>query len=371
MLQTPFYDFHRENNARFVDFAGWQMPIMYSSIHDEHRQTRSSGGLFDVSHMGRLSLTGRHARRFLERMLTRRISDMKVNTCRYSLICNEQGGVLDDVIIYRFDDRWLLVVNAANREKIVGHLQAHIGDLVVKLTDQTMTTAMVATQGPGVMDVIGRFSSQVPSLKRYGFCEKNLLVIKMIISRTGYTGEDGVEVIMGANMANMAIKLLLKDKASETGGVIRPAGLGARDTLRLEAGMCLYGHELDEQTDPLSAGLHFAVSLNKDEAERGEPFIGQAALKRIAAEGPPRRLVGLELEGKRTARQHMPVTQAGRPIGQITSGCISPTFEKPIAMAYLDRNANAEPGDAVQIDLAGKHVEAKLVNLPFYRRPNA
>ena len=365
MYRTAFYAFHEQHGARFVDFAGWQMPIMYRSIHEEHRQVRENGGVFDVSHMGRIRVGGRGARRLLERVLTRRISDMKQGACRYALVCNEQGGTLDDVIVYRFEEDWLLVVNASNREKILTHLHAHTGELVVKIEDETMATAMVAVQGPKVMEMIGRFSSQVPQLRRYSFCIKNLLVLKMTISRTGYTGEDGVEVMMGAKMAPMAIKLLLQDGGADTS--LAPVGLGARDTLRLEAGMPLYGHELTEDVDPLSAGLDFAVSLDKDEQPRGEPFVGQQALKDIAAPGPRQRLIGLRLEGKRTARQGMKVLVADKTIGNVTSGCLSPTLEVPIAMAYVQADS-CEPGSAIQVTLGGKPVGGEVTALPFYRR---
>ena len=341
------------------------MPILYRSIHEEHHQVRTSGGVFDVSHMGRIKISGRHARRFLERLLTRRISDMKENTCRYSLICNEQGGTIDDVIVYRLTDHWLLVVNASNREKVLAHMKAQTGQFILKIDDQTMSTAMVAAQGPRVMEVIGQFSREVPSLRRYSLCTKNLLVVKMIISRTGYTGEDGVEVILSSHMADMAVKLLLKDRADQA-DILLPAGLGARDTLRLEAGMCLYGHELDEQTDPFSADLDFAVSIDKDEDQRGEPFIGQAALKTIAADGLRRRLIGLKLDGKRTARQGMDVYRADKLVGTITSGCLSPTLGYPIAMAYVETDSSGE-GESLQVELGTKRIDAQIVPRPFFR----
>lgn len=367
MLQTPFKKFHASHGAKFVDFVGWEMPIHYGSIIDEHRQCRESGALFDVSHMGRIKFSGRHARKYLETILTRQVSDMAEKACRYSLICNEAGGVLDDVLVYRFAEHWMLVVNASNRQKLLHHFAAvkAAGSFVVDIEDQTEKTAMVAVQGPKVMDMIGRFSSEVPALKNYHFCMKNLMILKMTISRTGYTGEDGVEVILGSGMAEMAIKLLLKDA-----GAVKPAGLGARDSLRLEAGMPLYGHELDEQTDPLSAGLGFAVSLDKDRATDGPEmprFIGQDALQRIAEAGPPRQLIGLALEGKRTPRQGMAVTADGAPLGSVTSGCLSPTLGHPIAMAYVARGSVAE-GDSVGIDFGSAQLDAKVVKLPFYKR---
>lgn len=370
MKRTAFYNYHTDHSAKFVDFAGWEMPIHYGSIIDEHNQCRNSGSVFDVSHMGRLRVSGRHARKFLETLLTRKVSDMVEGQARYSLICNETGGVIDDILVYRFPDDWLMVVNASNREKVLAHMDAVVKqfDYTVKIEDTTEATAMIAVQGPKVMEKIGSFSKTVPTMKNYHFTEKNLMILKMIISRTGYTGEDGVEVILGAKMAPMAIKLLLKDKGE---GTVKPAGLGARDTLRIEAGMPLYGHELDEETDPLSAGLKFAVSLNKDKAEDGPTiprFIGQDALEKIASEGPSKQLVGLKIEGKRTPRQGCEVHGSDGPIGTVTSGCTSPTLGLPIAMAYVTPGSTGE-GDSVTIKVGSGECTATVCKLPFYKRP--
>jgi aminomethyltransferase len=366
LKRTPFYNFHKDNGAKFVDFAGWEMPIHYGSILDEHKQVRDSGGLFDVSHMGRIKVGGRHARRLLERVLTRRITDMPEKACRYSLVCNEQGGVIDDVIVYRFEDHWLVVCNASNRDAVLAHLRASVGDMVVKIDDQTESSAMVAVQGPKVIEMISNFSKEIPTLKRYTFAVKNLLIVKMIVSRTGYTGEDGVEVILPSSMAGMAMKMLIKDKPDQAIRV-KPCGLGARDTLRMEAGMPLYGHELDAQTDPLSAGLGFAVSLDKGSQDGEEPFIGQTALQQIAAAGPTRRLVGLKLDGKRTPRQGMAVFRGDTQTGAVTSGCLSPTLGHPIAMAYVAAD-DAVEGTALSIDLGSARADAAVVKLPFYKR---
>lgn len=370
MKRTPFYNYHTDHDAKFVDFAGWEMPIRYGSIIDEHNQCRNSGSVFDVSHMGRLRISGRHARKFLETLLTRKISNMVEGQARYSLICNEQGGVIDDILVYKFPDDWMMVVNASNREKVLSHMDmvAKQFDYTVKIDDQTDSTAMIAVQGPKVMEKIGAFSKTVPTMKNYHFTEKNLMILKMIISRTGYTGEDGVEVILGAKMANMAIKLLLKDKGE---GIVKPAGLGARDTLRIEAGMPLYGHELDEETDPLSAGLKFAVSLNKDKTEEGPAiprFIGQDALEKIAADGPPKQLIGLKIDGKRTPRQGCEVQANGSAIGTATSGCMSPTLGLPIAMAYITPGSVNE-GDTVNVKVGSGETPATVCKLPFYKRP--
>jgi aminomethyltransferase len=369
--QTPFRKFHEDQGAKFVEFAGWEMPLHYGSVVAEHEQTRRAGSLFDVSHMGRLYLSGRHARKLLETVLTRRITDMEPMRARYSLMCNDAGGVIDDVLVYRLADKWLLVVNASNRQKVVDHLKAVAEQhaLVLKLDDQTLKTAMVALQGPSVMDQVGKFSREVPGLPRYGACEKNLMILKMLISRTGYTGEDGIEVILGAGMASMAIKLLLKEKGTDES--IKPAGLGARDTLRIEAGMPLYGHELDEQTNPIEAGLKWAVDLKKgsDDVE-GEPpvprFIGQDALEQVASAGPARRLIGLKLDGKRTPRQGAAVSGGGEAVGVVTSGCLSPTLGVPIAMAYVQPAAAG--ASTLQVQVGGEAGEAQVVTLPFYKR---
>lgn len=363
LLRTPFHGFHQNHDAKLIEFAGWEMPISYGSIIDEHKQVRESGGMFDVSHMGRVEFTGKDARRFLERLLTRRVSDMKDYTCRYSLVCNEHGGVRDDVLIYRFPDKWMLVVNASNREKLLDHFDVVKAGLSVKINDKTESTAMVALQGPKVMDIIGRFSNEVPALKRYSFCEKNVVLMKLLISRTGYTGEDGVEVILPAKAANMAVSLLLKDTSES----IKPAGLGARDSLRIEAAMPLYGHELDEETDPFTAGLGFAVSLDKDQQENGEPFIGQEALKKIKAEGTPRTLIGIKLQGRRTPRQGNAVYLNSQQVGIVTSGCLSPTLGYPIAMAYAN-TGTCPIGTQVIVAAGSSRVEGEVVALPFYKR---
>ncbi len=368
MLRTPFYQFHVDRGAKLVEFAGWEMPIMYTSIIEEHRQVRNAAGMFDVSHMGRVHFKGPDARIFLERLCTRRVFDMAEGQCRYSLVCNEHGGVKDDVLIYRYgQDDFMLVVNASNREKLLTHFNAVRGDLRLDIEDRTAKTAMIALQGPRVIPLVADFSSEIPALKNYRFCVKSLLVFKMTISRTGYTGEDGVEVILPANMAGKVMSMML-DKAGAAKDIIKPIGLGARDTLRMEAGMPLYGHEMDEQTDPISAGLNFGINLDKDELEGGEPFIGQAALKEIAQHGPKHKLVGLFIDGKRTARQGMSILHQGAAVGRITSGCVSPTLGRPIAMGYVPAELS-ELDAVVQVDLGHSAADATVTKIPFYKRP--
>lgn len=344
-----------------VDFAGWEMPIMYRSIVDEHNHTRNSGGIFDVSHMGRLQISGGDAIKFLQRVFTRDVEKMKVGQCRYGFICNESGGILDDVIVSRDKKNWLMVVNASNREKIVKHFHdvRSKENLDFDLADNTESTAMIALQGPKVIERIGGHLEEVANLKRYEFTSGSfMMLVKYTVSRTGYTGEDGVEVILSSKMAPMVMKALA-GKFDRPEATLKPAGLGARDTLRLEAGMPLYGHELSEEIDPISAGLGWAVSLDKS-------FIGSGALKKINAEGPKQKLVGLELEGRRIARQGTVVKTASGE-GIVTSGTFSPTLQKSIAMAYVPA-ADAAEGSSISVDLKGEIIPAKVVKLPFYKR---
>ena len=373
LKNTPFATLHDQYGGQMVDFTGWNLPIRYTSILEEHRQVRTSGGFFDVSHMGRLRFRGRDAARCLDRICTRQIQGMAEGQCRYSLVCNAKGGCRDDVLVYCMGPtEYLMVCNGANRAKIISHIEENRGDLDFKFDDQTEKTAMCAVQGPKVMEFIGSVSKEIPTLKRFRFLIKNLMVLKVIVSRTGYTGEDGVEVILDAKMAAPALKMLLKDLGQQD-SIVRPCGLGARDTLRMEAGMPLYGHELTEDIDPLSAGLGFAVKLDKGEnVAEGEPpverFIGQEALQAIAAAGPTRRLVGLLVEGKRSPRQSMPILIGGQPLGEVTSGCVSPTLERPIAMGYVP-SEHATAGTPVQIDLGRTQVDAVIQDLPLYKRP--
>ncbi len=363
LKRTPFHDFHVTSGAKMVDFVGWEMPLVYRGIVDEHAQTRASGSIFDVSHMGRLHFKGPEAQAFLNKVVTRNVADQKVGQSRYSLVCNESGGVMDDVIVSRDAKHWLLVCNASNREKLVRHfneLRRSTG-MDLDLSDQTEATGMVAIQGPRVID---RLSEALPvdvkGMKRYTFVTESVMLVPFSLFRSGYTGEDGVELILPAKAAPMAMKMLA-GRTDKPDATIKPAGLGARDTLRLEAGMPLYGHELTESIDPISAGLGWAVDLTKD-------FVGVEALRVIKEKGPARKLVGLELEGRRIARQGTPVQSTdGKIIGEVTSGTFGPTIQKSIAMAFVDANYAAE-GTQLAADLKGTLNPAKVVKLPFYKR---
>lgn len=366
LFATPLTPWHRNAGAVLAPFAGYEMPIHYGSIVDEHVACRTRGVLFDVSHMGRLRFEGDHAAEFLDAMLTRRVTDLPVGGVRYGLVCNEQGGILDDILVSHLETPsgtryYLLVVNASNRAKILAWLTPQLEKFpTVTMSDRTELTAMIAVQGPAVLEATAKlFRFDPRRLKYYRAAVTEQMGKPIIISRTGYTGEDGIELIVRAEEAQRVWENVML--AGREAG-FAAAGLGARDTLRLEAAMPLYGHELDETIDPITAGLPFAVNA----ADR--QFNGRDAIESIRAAGPSRQRVGIVPVGKRPAREGCRVLdQSQQPIGVITSGAPSPTLGHPIAMAYVDASA-ATVGNEVQIDIRGKLEPAKIVPLPFYKR---
>ncbi|MBQ18885.1 MAG: glycine cleavage system protein T [Planctomycetaceae bacterium] len=359
LLRTPCHGWHVANGARLVDFSGWEMPVQYTSITEEHRAVRTAAGLFDISHMGRIVFRGRDACRLLDRLVTNDVASIEVGRVRYALVCNTAGGILDDVLVYRFDGEYLLVVNASNREKIVAWIQEHSEGYDVEIEDRTGDWAMLAVQGPRSLELAsGATDVDVAPMRYYRCAPVGILGHAGWISRTGYTGEDGFELIVPAAATSELWEHLLR-----TGGALGlvAAGLGCRDTLRLEAAMPLYGHELSEQIDPYTAGLGFAV---KPEAAE---FIGREAVLAAASRELPQR-VGLKLEGRRIARGGATVFSGETAVGEVTSGTFSPTLEIVIAMAYVT-SASAATGTAVEVDVRGQRVAAEVVELPFYRRP--
>ena len=366
-----------------VDFAGWSMPVQYSSISEEHLATRTAAALFDVSHMGRFSIVGPDAAAWLDSLLTRRVVDLRTGRIRYSLVTTDEGGTLDDVLVYRLPfaehqpEGYGLVVNASNRDKIWQWMQRHAAPSGTRCDDLTRQTAMIAVQGPQaralVIDVMQR--PDFADLKTYtGWAGTKPLLesqtspggreVHWVCSRTGYTGEDGFELIVPAECAAQVWRVLLD--AGQAAGV-RAAGLGARDTLRLEAGMPLYGHELDEQINPIQAGLAFAVNLNERD------FHGRDALLAATKKDWPKR-VGLVLEGRRVAREKARVLNVDeQDVGTVTSGTFSPTLQKAIAMAYVDAAElqRLAVDRRLRVDIRGKHVDAEMVPLPFYRRSSS
>jgi aminomethyltransferase len=363
---TPLTNWHRAHGARMAEFAGYDMPIQYSGIVAEHQVTRSAAGVFDISHMGRLRFEGSRAELLLDHLLTRRVTDMVNGQVRYALMCNEDGGILDDVLVSCLESPsnrqyFLLVVNASNREKILRWLQPHLADFPdVTMTDVTTQTAMLAVQGPQALGVCqSLFTMSLDGLGYYRARVTSQMGKPTIVSRTGYTGEDGLELIVRAEDADRVWENLLL-AGREVG--LQPAGLGARDTLRLEAGMPLYGHELEESIDPFQAGLDFAVQLS------GRQFIGSDSLTRIRQQVRDSVRVGLKLDGMRAARQGAVILDAqSRKIGIVTSGSHAPSLNQPIAMGYVAAAA-AHSGQMVEVDIRGSRVSAKICDLPFYRR---
>jgi aminomethyltransferase len=359
LLQTPFHDWHATNNGRMVEFGGWHMPVQYSTIVEEHNVVRNAAGLFDISHMGRLRFSGEDACSFLDYLLTNDVSKLQVGQVRYSLVCNENGGVLDDVLVYRLPDRYMLVVNASNRTKIVDWIGQHISKFNVDFEDQTLSHAMIAVQGPKAVEILAALGAETASEHRY-YSASPMTVVGMeaLVSRTGYTGEDGFELIVPSE-SGMELWNQLVEAGQPFG--VQACGLGCRDTLRLEAAMPLYGHELNEDTDPLTAGLDFAVKLEAAD------FVGRDALKKVAESPTGKVRVGLELDGKRIAREGAGILVGEQSVGEVMSGTFSPTLQKAIAMGYVD-SAISETGTEVEVDIRGKRHAARVVNLPFYKR---
>jgi aminomethyltransferase len=364
LARTPLDDWHASHGGQMVEFGGWSMPVQYTSLVQEHQATRKAVGCFDISHMGRLRFDGPRAGEYLDSIVTRRVVDMQSGQVRYALVTNEQGGALDDVLVYRLQDAaggayHLLVVNAGNRPKILSWLDKHTAPPDVQMSDLTAAWAMIAVQGPRAGELLQPIcDGDLAAMKYYTGREARIGGGSGIVSRTGYTGEDGYEIIVGAPAA-ARVWIDLVERAGPLGGL--PCGLGARNTLRLEAAMPLYGHELTEDVNPLQAGLKFAVDLEK------ATYPGRDALRRISQEPSPTTLVGLEASGKRAPRDGYTVLSAGRPVGKVTSGTFSPTLQKSIAMAYVERPVS-QPGTALEVDVRGQLLPATVVKLPFYRR---
>ncbi|WP_324644232.1 glycine cleavage system aminomethyltransferase GcvT [Pseudarthrobacter sp. LT1] len=375
---TALYDEHKKLGASFTDFGGWQMPLKYTSELAEHHAVRKAAGLFDLSHMGEVWVTGPQAAAFLDYALVGKLSAMAVGKAKYSLICNEDGGIIDDLITYRRPaaedgtDVFLVVPNAGNAAVVAAALQERAAGFDVLVEDASARTSLVAVQGPKAQELLLRLvpaaqHSLVTELKYYAAVEVPFLVggagKELLLARTGYTGEDGFEIFVD-NADAPALWQALAAIADD--GELTPAGLASRDSLRLEAGMPLYGNELSLQGDPFAAGLGPVVALSKE----GD-FVGKAALaaKKEAGAGSTsgRRLVGLKGQGRRAGRAHYPVLKDGATVGEVTSGQPSPTLGYPIAMAYVDVEYSA-PGTALDIDLRGKAEPFEVVDLPFYRR---
>ncbi len=359
LLRTPLHAWHQAHGGRMVDFAGWSMPVQYTSIVEEHRTVRQSVGLFDISHMGRLTFFGSGALDWIQRVTTNDVARLTDNQIQYSLMPNERGGMIDDLLVYRQPFAFIVVCNASNRDNVLAQFERYPVQAEAKLADRTLDTAMIAVQGPAALDIVQPlFNQPLGSVGYYHLTMGRLLGdADAVISRTGYTGEDGFELIVGAAQAERVWEALL-ESGQERG--IRPCGLGARDTLRFEAAMPLYGHELSDTINPFEAGVGWAVKLAKGE------FVGREALRSLKA-NPGRKRVGLRLEGKRIAREGYVVRFDGREVGRVTSGTFSPALDQSLAMALVAPDAAPEGGSWI-VDVRGHEVPATVVPLPFYRR---
>lgn len=358
-LKTPLYDLHLKYKGKMVPFAGYVLPVQYDQgVSAEHMAVRKAAGLFDVSHMGEIILKGSDALANLQQLLTNDFTNMVNGQARYSPMCNEKGGTVDDLIVYKVEDNhYFIVVNAANKDKDYAWMKAHqFGDAVFE--DQSDQYAQIALQGPKAPLILKKFAKEEAIPQKYYHCVfgAEVVGINCIVSQTGYTGEDGYEFYL-KNEDAPALWEKLMEAGNEFGLI--PCGLGARDTLRLEAAMPLYGHELDDEIDPLEAGLTFAVKMQKTD------FIGKQA---IEAKGPfKRKRVGLQVTGRGIIREHEQILAGDTPIGFTTSGTFCPYLGAPIAMAFVDV-AYAELGTSLQVLVRGKKIDAQVVKLPFYKK---
>jgi len=360
LKRTPLYEQHLALGARLVEFGGWEMPVQYSSILEEHRAVRTRAGLFDVSHMGEFKVEGKDALAFLQNLVPNDVGRLAIHQALYSQLCLPDGGTIDDLIIYYLaENHYMMVVNAANIDKDFAWVEKQARNFDVQVTNQSDATALLALQGPESLAILQPLTGEDLSAIRYYHCTPGMVDgINCIISRTGYTGEDGFELYC----APVDVVKLWNDllAAGKQHGLL-PAGLGARDTLRLEAGYCLYGHELDEQTNPLEANLGWTVKLNKGD------FIGRDALLKVKEEGLKRKLIGIEMIERGVSRGGYAIYENDQQIGALTSGAPGPTLNKNIGMGYVEA-AHAVAGKTVQVDIRGKRTAAQIVALPFYKR---
>ena len=359
LKRTPLYAAHRRAGGKMVEFAGWEMPVQYRGVIEEHLAVRSRAGLFDVSHMGEIEIAGADALEFCQRISANDVARMKVSQAQYNLLLNDRGGVVDDVIFYRLEpNHFLICVNAANSDKDFHWIRDH-ADGGVEVADVSARYAQLALQGPAAEKILQPLSAlQLGEIKSFHFAFGDVGSIRCLVARTGYTGEDGFELYCDAGGAERLWNALLDGGANEE---LIPVGLGARDTLRLEKAYPLYGHELDDTTTPLEAGLEWVTKFSKPS------FIGREVLLKQKQDGVKRRLVGLELREPGIARGDYPLFKNAEPVGRVTSWIKSPSLGKSIALGYVAHEA-AEIGATIAVEIRGRKVRAEVVPLPFYRR---
>ncbi len=354
--RTLLFEAHKAAGAKLIDFSGWEMPVRYGSIIAEHNAVRRHMGIFDVSHMGRFHIDGPDAERWVDRAVASDVTGLADHHGLYSVMCRDDGGIVDDLIVYRLGpDRYLMVVNASNRRKDLGWIESLREGADATIEDASDETAMIALQGPEALPLIGRLAGDAATAKaRFDCIEADIVGIACLVARTGYTGEEGVEIMPPADMA-----LRLWDRLVSEGAT--PCGLGARDTLRMEAALALYGNDISETTNPIEAGLGWLVDLN------GRDFKGREALLRIKAAGAERKFVGVQAVGREIPRAGAPLLADGDEAGKLTSGTFSPTLGIGIGLGYLERKF-ATHGTALEVVLRGRRAPVEIVRLPFYKR---
>ena len=361
MKRTAFYSIHQQLGAKLVEFAGYEMPIQYSSIHEEHRAVRSGVGVFDVSHMGEFHIRGGDSLRLVQRVTTNDASRLTDGKVQYSSMCYADGGIVDDLLVYHAGDHYMFVVNASNIQKDFDWIRSHIGDLNVQLTDQSDRTSLLAIQGPKSLATLQKLTpADLSAVPYYSFVRTKVAGIDMLVSRTGYTGELGFEIYFDST-PSFAEKVwsALMDAGREFD--IKPVGLGARDTLRLEMGFCLYGNDIDKTTNPLEAGLGWITKLDKGE------FVGRDALLKVKQKGIARKLVGFVVEDEKAYPRHgYEIRVDGNPGGFVTSGTVSPTLDQGIGLGYVP-SASAEPGSTLRILIRNKEAKSHIVKPPFIK----
>lgn len=357
--KTALYDKHVEAGAKMVPFAGYIMPIQYHSIQAEHRRVRETVGMFDVSHMGEFFIRGEGALQFVNSITINNAAKLKVNQAQYSAMLKEHGGIIDDLLVYRFPNHFMIVVNAANRQKDYEWMKDHLTE-GVELSDESDDYSLLAVQGRDAQKTIQKLTeTPLDEIKYYWFSEGEVGGAPAIISRTGYTGEDGLELYVKNEYAPGLWDEIMK--AGEEFS-IEPIGLGARDTLRLEMKFALYGNDIDETTNPLEAGLGWITKSMKGD------FIGRQAILDVKKEGIARKLIGFEIDGKAIPRHGYACFTGTEEIGYVTSGCWSPSLDKGIGIAYLAKEFS-QIGTRFEVDIRGKRKAAKVVETPFYKRP--
>jgi aminomethyltransferase len=373
--KTPLYEAHKSLGANIVDFHGWLMPLQYESILAEHEAVRARAGLFDVSHMGEIIISGALASEFLDILVTNNVKKQPDKKCTYTPMCLEDGGIIDDLIVYRHSrDRYMLVVNASNlgkdltwilsqRLQFITNSMEKLPDMTekdLKITDISAETSLLALQGPKSQEILEKaLETDLSSIKRFSFADDvKIGDSTAVVSRTGYTGEDGFEIYLPNKWAEKAWEKIMQTGKPQN---IMPAGLGARDTLRIESALMLYGADICEKTTPLEAGLDWTVKLDKEE------FIGKKALEKQKKEGLTKKMTGVELSGRGVLRGGCTILKDGEKIGQTTSGTYSPTLKKSIALAYI-QTEHAKEQNPIQVELRGKTQQAKTAKTPFYKR---